>query len=287
MKKLQKTFCLLLSAALVASAFTGCGSDTGKTASDGAGSTTGTAGTDKKDPLKISITLSGNSNSRESMVEDAAQKLISEKMGRELVLDYNLVGGSEYNEKAKMLITSDDITDLFQLPEFYDYADAAGDGMFAELSSNKDKLPQYFGYVDKVQNGLAGITMSDGNVYILNGIDLPRFPADKGVNSQNVSTYRYDIFEKNNIPIPSTLDELYNAAKKLKELYPKEYPINTRWKDLRSLFYANHTTNDVYWNGEKYVLGLFDEGYKEAIQFANKLHSEGLLDPEYILETDV
>ena len=41
---------------------------------------------------------------------------------------------------------------------------------------------------------------------------------------------RTDIFKKHNIKIPTTLDEVLEAGKKLKELYPDSVPITNRFQ---------------------------------------------------------
>ena len=40
--------------------------------------------------------------------------------------------------------------------------------------------------------------------------------------------YRKDIFESFNLKVPETLDEVYDAALMLKELYPSSYPVCLR-----------------------------------------------------------
>lgn len=130
------------------------------------------------------------------------------------------------------------------------------------------------------------VTDAEGNMFTFKETSTPRFPEDRGMLIQNTSAYRYDVFEANNIKIPETLDEFYGAAKKLKELYPDKYPVATKWNSLRSLFSANHIRDEIFWDGEKYVYGVLDEGYKDALQFANKLYAEKLLDPEYTIDTD-
>lgn len=52
------------------------------------------------------------------------------------------------------------------------------------------------------------------------------------------------------------------------------------------MFSANHIRDEIFWDGEKYVYGVLEEGYKDALQFANKLYAEKLLDPEYTIDTD-
>lgn len=291
MKKIKSIISLVLVLLLAVSIFTSCNSSTSSKSVDDTNSenqnSTGKTSSDSSDnKLVITATLEGNIDAKDSIVEEEFQKLMSEKLGREIEIKYNMIPGGDYGEKAQLLIAANDITDYFQLPFLYDYSAAASEGMFLDLYEHKDKLPQYFELIEQTKDGVAGIMTPTGNVYVLAGIGLPQFPEDRGMLPENVTTYRYDLFEKHNIPIPTTLDELYEAAKELKKLYPDVYPVNTRWKKLDPLFYANHTVNSVYWNGEEYVMGLFEEGYKEALQFANKLYEEGLLDPEYLLETD-
>lgn len=269
----------------------GAGSSKAESQSQASKAESENAGTDsggKREKLVINATMEANTGAKDSIVEQAFQKLMSEKLGREVEINYTLISGanSAYEEQAKLLLASNDITDFFQLPFLYDYAKQASEGMFVNLLDYRDQLPQYFAYLEQTDGGLANAMDGEGNVFVLAGIGLPRFPQDSGMLPENVTTYRYDIFEENNIPIPTTLDELYEAAKQLKEIYPNTYPINTRWRDLRTLFAANHTDGQIYWNGEEYVMGVLDEGYQEAVAFANKLYAEGLLDPEYIIDTD-
>jgi putative aldouronate transport system substrate-binding protein len=236
--------------------------------------------------LVITVTQEGNANTHDSTVERAYQELIAKKLGREIEIRYTMIPGSDYSTKAQLLLATGDLTDFFQIPFLYDYSRPVQEGFFTNLLPQRAKLSNYFNYIERADGGLANVLFGDGGVYVIAGIGLPRFPEDHGILPNNTSTYRYDIFQKHGIPIPETLDDIYNAAKKLKSLYPSVYPINSRWRDLRSLFFSNHTQNTIYWNGSAYVNGLFEEGYKEAIAFAQKLYTEGLLDPEYIIDTD-
>ena len=99
-------------------------------------------------------------------------------------------------------------------------------------------MPNYMNYISKVKNGMKRVTDADGKMFTFKETSTPRFPEDRGMLIQNTSAYRYDVFKANNIKIPETLDEFYEAAKKLKELYPDKYPVATKWNSLRSLFSA-------------------------------------------------
>ncbi|HBM80443.1 MAG: hypothetical protein QME45_09975 [Clostridiales bacterium] len=239
------------------------------------------------EPLSFTATLnSWGGDDANSMVQKEWLKQMETKMGRKINIKFNYIPSSGYDEKVKLMISSNTLTDFVQLPSFWDYAPSAKQGLFLELSQYKNLMPNYLKWVNQAYDGKINAYMDDGKMYIFNEVGLPRFPADKGIDPNNVSSYRYDVFQKNNIKVPTTLDEVYSAGKQLKQLYPDKYPINLRFNNLNSLFYANHVTNDIYWDGEKYVFGLFQDGYKEALQFANKLYSERLLDPEYTIETN-
>ncbi|MCL2043052.1 MAG: hypothetical protein FWG89_02820 [Treponema sp.] len=238
------------------------------------------------EPFIITITLEGSADSRTSMIEDAFQELVSQKMGRPVEIRYTLIPGGDYGERAALLLAADDIDDFFQLPFLFDASRFARAGMFVNLLDYEDQLPRYFNYLDQTPAGRAGVTTVDGQIHDIIGVGLPRFEPDRGILPSNVSSYRYDIFEQHGIPIPQTLEDVYTAALRLKELYPNVYPINSRWRDLRSLFAANHVVADIFWNGEEYVFGPLLPGYRTAVEFARRLTADNLLDPEWILDSD-
>ena len=100
--------------------------------------------------------------------------------------------------------------------------------------------------------------------------------------------YRKDIFEKHGLKAPTNYDELYEVAKKLKELYPDSYPICFRdgiykleditpaWKnDFSYLPYYD------YDKGE-WKMGAQDPVMKDMIEYFIKLASEGLVSPNFL-----
>ena len=63
------------------------------------------------------------------------------------------------------------------------------------------------------------------------------FPQNYGTdNRQGIRAwlYRKDIFEKHNLEVPETMDEVYEVAKELKKLYPDSYPLCMR-EGLRNI----------------------------------------------------
>ena len=281
MKKVPKKWIALM-LALLMMLLVACGSNSEKpdSATDSSGNET-----NEVEPLKFSVSLSSwGGDDANSQVHQEWLKVMEEKMGRPLDIEFNWIPNAEYDEKANLMFSTDDLSDITLTPFFYDYAKVAKDGMLLELSQYKDLIPNYMSWVENSKNGEAMSFLPDGTMYIFMQGELPRFPADKGLLCQNMSAYNYNVFEEHNIKIPETLDEVYEAAKKLKEIYPNEYPINTRFQSLNPVFYAHHVDGDIFWNGEKYVYGPLEEGYKESLLYLNKLYSEGLLDPEYLID---
>ncbi|MEC0206422.1 extracellular solute-binding protein [Paenibacillus lautus] len=274
MNKLAKMLVLGLALLMVIS---GCSSNSKKSDTN----------EENQEVMRFSVTLPANGvDNPNSLVGKEWHKRMEAYMGKKVEIEYNYIPSSEYDEKVKLMIASDDLTDFFVTPLFYDTTEMAEQGQLLELGQYQELMPNYMNYISKVKNGMKRVTDADGNMFTFKETSTPRFPEDRGMLIQNTSAYRYDVFEANNIKIPETLDEFYGAAKKLKELYPDKYPVATKWNSLRSLFSANHIRDEIFWDGEKYVYGVLDEGYKDALQFAHKLYAEKLLDPEYTIDTD-
>ncbi|WP_438492176.1 extracellular solute-binding protein [Paenibacillus sp. IHBB 3054] len=274
MNKLAKILILGLAALMI---FSGCSNDSKNSAANG----------ENQEVMRFSVTLpTYGVDNPNSLVGKEWHKRMEAYMGKKVEIEYNYIPSSEYDEKVKLMIASDDLTDFFVTPLFYDTSEMAGQGQLLELAQYKDLMPNYMNYISKVKNGMKRVTNAGGEMYTFMETSTPRFPEDRGMLIQNTSSYRYDVFKANNIEIPETLDEFYEAAKSLKKLYPDKYPVATKWNSLRSLFSANHIKDEIFWNGEKYVYGVLEEGFKDALQFANKLYADKLLDPEYTIDTD-
>ncbi|MDI3478387.1 MAG: putative aldouronate transport system substrate-binding protein, partial [Thermoanaerobacterium sp.] len=121
------------------------------------------------------------------------------------------------------------------------------------------------------------------------------------------------IFEKNNIPIPNTWDELESALKKLKEIYPNTYPLSDRWKGQALLLMAapafgipvSDSDGQLTWSGanggkteadtsmvlynsskDDWEFYPTSQEYKDMLTYFNRLVKEGLLDPASFTQTD-
>lgn len=285
MKKRVRLTSLILAVIIMVSLFAGCSSNSNTESSANSEkpsqSNKPADSTKSGETLSFSVTLpSFGAKIEDSMVHKEWVKQMESIMGKKLDIKYNYIPISEYQEKSNLLLASGDTTDLFMIMSQDIYKKYETQGLFLELSPYKDLLPNYMSLVDKAPDGQIKAIRSDGKIYGLWNMNLPRQTKDKGMGVYTPATYRYDILQKNSIEIPKTFDELYGAAKKLKEVYPNSFPINSSGS-FDALFNANHNGGaKIYWNGQKYGFGPTEESYKEALEFANRLYYEKLLDPE-------
>ena len=215
------------------------------------------------------------------------QKLMEKMMGTKLDIKYNWVSWPEYQEKLRLMLATGSLTDLTYIRIAEEMKPYDSQGVFLELSQYADLMPNYLKMGKLLPDYKRQLFEPDGKFYKFSIINKPLYSPDKGMAIYFVNAYRYDIFQKHNIKIPETLEELYQAGLKLKQLYPKSYPI-TRG-EVTSVFwdyipFAYHTSTDIYWNGKEYVFGAVEDRYREAMQYLAKLYKDGLLDTEFVTD---
>lgn len=237
------------------------------------------------EPLRFTATVYNyGGDDDNSLIQTEWLKRMEALMGRPIEISYTRIPSAEFDERVRLMFNTDSLTDFTTTPLFYDVSTAAESGMLLDLSQYD--MPNYKNFIEQTPSGYSLAYNVSGQMYRLLEGFLPRFPADKGMLPNNMMVFNATVFEENGMEIPTTLDGVYEAAKKLKEIYPDSYPINTRWNSFASMYLMYHTSDGIYWDGQEYKYGPLDENYKKALQFLNKVYEEKLLDPEYSLETD-
>ncbi len=123
---------------------------------------------------------------------------------------------------------------------------------------------------------------ADGKQYF-----IPNFGRDKATNVR-AWLYRKDIFDKHNLKVPTTYDELYEVCKTLKGIYPDSYPYCIRSKlanlDVTGPSWKPYWVTGIYYdhNSEKWCYGAIEDTMREVIEFHSKMIEEGLLTPNFI-----
>ncbi|MNI10107.1 Bacterial extracellular solute-binding protein [compost metagenome] len=181
-------------------------------------------------------------------------------------------------ESMALAIASGDMPDLFSV--FPADAQKYGpQGAFLDLSKHMDKMPNLKAFLASKPDVAQRMTSPGGEMYhVLND--------GAGVGNQIVWFYRDDIFKKHSLQEPKTWDELYETAKKLKQLYPDSYPFVFRHgiNTLKSMgpsfgiypfFYEDKDTGKI-----KY--GVTDPGFKKMVENLNRMSKEGLTPPDWL-----
>ncbi|OAS83049.1 MULTISPECIES: extracellular solute-binding protein [Metabacillus] len=203
-----------------------------------------------------------------------------------------IVPMSDYTQKRSLLISSGDAPLI--IPKTYPGEESAfvSSGTILPISDYIDKMPHFKDKIEKwqLEDELEGLRQNDGKFYLLPGLHEEVWP-------DYTLIIRTDIFEKHNIAIPTTWDELYVAMKKLKELYPDVTPFSDRFLFDSTLNiaatgfgtkagwgYGNGLTYDE--SADEFIYSATTNEYKELLTYFNKLVSEGLLDKESFTQED-
>ena len=202
---------------------------------------------------------------------------------------------SDYEKKRSLIIGAGDAPLI--IPKTYHPQEEAfvASGAILPVSDYFDLMPNFQDKVAKwqLQPELNSIMQADGRIYLLPGLHEAAW-ADYSF------AVRTDILDKLGLEVPKTLDDFYNMLKKMKEEYPDKYPMTDRWGvptpggNIIKLIAQAHGTK----GGWEYQHATFDQaqgkfvytgtmpGYKQTIEYLNKLVQEKLLDPEGFTQQD-
>ncbi|WP_397366688.1 extracellular solute-binding protein [Paenibacillus sp. JGP012] len=209
-----------------------------------------------------------------------------------VTLEPTIVPMSDYPQKRSLLISSGDAP--LVIPKTYPGEEAAfvSSGAILPISDYIDLMPNFKDKVEKwnLEPDLESLRQEDGKYYVLPGLHEAVWP-------DYTLIVRTDLFKDNNIAIPTTWDELYEAAKKLKEIYPDSIPFSDSFKFKSTLGIAatgfGTKAGWGYGNGltykadqDEFVYTATTPEYKELLTFFNKMVAEGLLDKESFTQDD-
>jgi putative aldouronate transport system substrate-binding protein len=208
-----------------------------------------------------------------------------------VTLDPTIVPMSDYEQKRSLLMSSGNAPLI--IPKTYPGQEAAfvSSGVILPVSDYVDKMPHFKDFVEKydLQADLDTLRQEDGKYYVLPGMHEKIWP-DYSLAIRN------DIFEKNNIAIPTTWAELQDSLSKLKEIYPDIIPYSDRWQLKSTLNFAaggfgtkaGWGYNGVTYNAkkDKFVYTGATDQYKEMVTYFNGLVKDGLLDKESLTQDD-
>jgi len=202
---------------------------------------------------------------------------------------------SDYEQKRGLLIGAGDAP--FIIPKTYPGQEAAyvASGAILPVSDYIDLMPNLKEKLAKwdVQDNVNGLKQEDGKFYLLPGIH------EKPWLDYSIAV-RTDILDQLKLPVPKTWDDVYTMLKAMKAAYPDSIPFSDRFSKPTpggNLFNIVGTAysapggwgyQHVNWNEKtsKFEFAGATDGFKQMLQYLNKLVKEGLLDPESFTQTD-
>ena len=197
------------------------------------------------------------------------------------------VPSSSQEQKMQTLLASGNLPDIMVAGTLEQTNDYAMQGAFEPINDHLGELPnfkRFFGDGTEYNWVFKSLAASDGKLYAFPLIDSNRV-VNHGV------LYRKDVFDKHGIEMWNSPETFYETLKKLKELYPTSYPLTSKMGVNIVSHYG------VSWGGLRAYEVYFDETektwkysdtdpkMKDMLDYFHKLYKEGLLDPEFLTNT--
>lgn len=269
--------------------FSACSS---KPAPNAAGSTDDGGAPAKPVTLKVEVFDRGNSPAGYTITDNYWTKWIQENFGtpNQIDVEYVPVPRSQEVEKLNVLMASGsgvpDIVFTYDPNTFNRYAKQGG---LTDLGPLLDE------YGPNLKAFLGDDVLSYGK---FEGTQFA-IPAKRSNIGKYASFIRQDWLTKLNMPVPQTTTELYETLKAFKEKDPGEtggqvIPLGMTiasaqyepliWSFIKSMSEEEQYTLTQQLGSNDYPILL--PGFKDALQFMNKLYNEGLINKDFGLDKD-
>ncbi|MGN6711039.1 extracellular solute-binding protein [Anaerocolumna jejuensis] len=270
----------------------GAGAPAEKAAKEsGAGKYQTTYGSKKFDNVTITVEVFDRSNAPEgsTVIDNKWTKYINQEMNKVgITVKFVAVPRAEELNKTQLMMASGTAADIMicyttsVVESFYNDGGTYDLAPYVDGADQAKNLKEYIGEdclkLGRNQEGaLWGIaarrsTTASSNVFI-----------------------RKDWLDEAGLQIPTTVDELYTVLKAFKQNHPDAFasgfPTNTKASDphgVLSLAFLKNIADEKTYDieaGSAADLIYTDPGYGEYFKWMNKLYNEGLMDPEYYVNT--
>lgn len=209
-------------------------------------------------------------------------------------IEWQMVPFETLDEKRNIALASGDYPDAFHTARVpaADLFKYGQQGVFIPLNDLIDKYaPNFKDILEKYPEVKKAVTMPDGNIYSFPSIYAPAF---KSFLFRNKLWVKKEWLDKIGMDIPQTTEEFHQLLKAIKEKDPngngKADEIAFGAGEARTLpdfllgAFGVSTTGDNYIDVDpktgKTRFYRIDGGYKQLLQYVNKLYKEGLIDQE-------
>ncbi|TVY01225.1 extracellular solute-binding protein [Cohnella terricola] len=215
--------------------------------------------------------------------KDVVKQAIENKLN--VKISPEMVDVQQYKTKLNLKMSSGDIPDVVRIDFADDFQKYAPLGAFVDLTDliNEKDTPNIMREVPKEVFEQAKV---NGKIY---GIPYQGGP---GAGYRWDLVMRTDYLQEISADVPQTLDEYYEALKKIKAAKPGVIPLGGYTAQIGQVKYANNSFDNVFGafgvtpgffteNDGKFSNYDIDPRMKEALLFLQKMYKEGLIDKEF------
>lgn len=201
-------------------------------------------------------------------------------------VEFQTYSSQTYEDKLRTTVASGKLPDIFNGLKSAELKDIGQNGGVVAFNEYADILPNFSKlYVEENPWVFNSFGDQSGNLYT-----WPIYKLQRDVNHGFM--YRKDIFDNNDIKPWTNTDEFYESLKALKALYPDSYPYASKNKEFifrdwaygwgigGSQYPAYYDESDGTWK-----FAAVQDAHKDMLDFMKKLYNEGLLDPEFLTDT--
>ena len=253
-----------------------------------------TAHASEEEPLSFKVTTVyfGDQSPENTKIQEEWIKLCEEKLGRKLDITFEYIHTGDYTEKLQVINAGGDLPDILTCYSTNSNAKLMVDeygskGLFLDLAERLDDMPNYKSYLDKDPQSQSTLYTPEGNLYGAYNLSIVPTGSAHGAFSTMMAV-KNSVLKDLDLEIPTTLDEVYDVAKAIKDAGVSKYPIVQleEWQNPEDVvFNAYHTASNRYYDGTEFKYGPLSDDYKQALQYLNKIYTEGLISPDYFTYT--
>ena len=286
----KKVFAMVLTAAMVMGAITGCSKTPAGT---DAGSGTGTQATSgewtwplqEKKELNIWVVWSND------YVEEPNQLKAIQKIeeATNVHVNWTVVDASSAKEQFGLMLASGEYPDIIRdVGSYYPGGTEKGvqDGVLADLTEAVELYMPNYNALRKSNPQLEKDTMTDDGKIVGTRTITSYFGEVRGERVWAGMALRQDWLNDLGLEVPRTIDEWETVLTAFKENYPEcEAPlmIGTNGYDLFSNFLSAYgCLSGFYKDGSTVKYGPLEDGYKEWLTLFHDWYEKGLIDPNFM-----
>lgn len=287
-RSMKRILVLAVSTILLLGTLAGCSAPAGSGAASGTTQAASAANGTKSeattaaaaaDPVTISAMVFDRGNCPEgegSVTSNRWTKWVNEQMSAlNITVTYVPVPRSEEATKIPLMMASNTAADIMLIYNPSLVASFYNNGGTWDIAPYMDAAPQLQAYLG--DECLSFGRNEKGEQWAI--------PARRSTTAQTNVFIRQDWLDKLDMPVPTTVDSLYDTFAAFKEKDPggvgQENIVCYTGNGLIMNAFLKNAGNDLEYMTAKGFESYGDEGYIDYLKFRNKLYNNGYMDPEY------